>query len=185
MARRAHHSALRRRGRSKVRVPHAGRIPEPGVRSVRRTGGVPNEMVRRSPASARLASGNTMSPLLLFGLQFTLSLAIFALIAMWYIAPALDRLPIHAALVPLFLVHTLRYLPSTAFAPGQVDPKLPMDTMATIANGAVAWIVNVLASLDWLNAGFLAASHQFPTYVLGGNWYIISYYVPVIGVVHL
>jgi hypothetical protein len=149
-----------------------------------------------------------MSPVLLFGLQFTLSLVIFALIATWYITPALDRLPIHAALIPLFLVHTLRYLPSTAFAPGQVDPKLPMDTMATIANGdlasallalvavvflryqwagslAVAWIVNVLASLDWLNAGFLAASHQFPTYSLGGNWYIISYYVPVIGVVHL
>jgi hypothetical protein len=149
-----------------------------------------------------------MSPVLLFGLQFTLSLVIFALIATWYITPALDRLPTHAALIPLFLVHTLRYLPSTAFAPGQVDPKLPMDTMATIANGdlasallalvavvflryqwtgslAVAWIVNVLASVDWLNAGFLAASHQFPTYALGGNWYIISYYVPVIGVVHL
>jgi hypothetical protein len=149
-----------------------------------------------------------MSPFLLFGLQFTLSLVIFALIAMWYITPALDRLPIHAALVPLFLVHTLRYLPSTAFAPGQVDPKLPMDAMATIAYGdlasailalvavvflrfrwagsiAVAWLVNVLASLDWLNAGFVAASRQFPTYALGGNWYIVNYYVPVIGVVHV
>jgi len=149
-----------------------------------------------------------MSPFLLFGLQFTLSLVIFALIAMWYIAPALDRLPIHTALVPLFLVHTLRYLPSTAFAPGQVDPKLPMGAMATIAYGdlasailalvavvflryrwagsiAVAWLVNILASLDWLNGGFVAASNQFPTYALGGNWYIVNYYVPVIGVVHV
>lgn len=149
-----------------------------------------------------------MSPFLLFGVQFTLSLVIFGMVAQWYITPALDRLPIHAALVPLFLVHTLRYLPSTAFAPGQVDPGLPRDTMAAIAYGdlasailaliavlflryrwpgslAVAWLVNVVASLDWLNGAYLAASHRFPTYALGGNWYIVNYYVPVIGVVHV
>ena len=68
-----------------------------------------------------------MSPLSLFGVQFTLSVIIFSLVAKWYITPALNRLPIHSALVPLFLVHGLRYLPSTAFAPGQVDAKIPMD----------------------------------------------------------
>jgi hypothetical protein len=41
-----------------------------------------------------------------------------------------DRTLVHwAALVPLFFVHTLRYLPSSAFAPGQVDPKTPVDAM--------------------------------------------------------
>ena len=35
-----------------------------------------------------------------------------------------DRTLVHwAALVPLFFVHTLRYLPSSAFAPEQVDPR--------------------------------------------------------------
>ena len=79
-----------------------------------------------------------MNPQLLFGVQFTLSLIIFAMVAKWYIAPALSKLPMQAALVPLFLVHALRYLPSSAFAPGQVDPKIPMDAMAGIAYGDLA-----------------------------------------------
>ncbi len=144
----------------------------------------------------------------LLGLQFTCSLVLFAVVARWYITPALDRLPAQAALVPLFLVHALRYLPSTAFAPGQVGAAVPMRAMAEIAYGdlgsailafiaawalyhrwrgavLVAWIVNILASLDWLNAGYVAGSNALATYPMGGNWYIINYYVPVIGVVHV
>jgi hypothetical protein len=34
-------------------------------------------------------------------------------------------------------------------------------------------------------AGFLAASNQLVTYPMGGNWYIINYYVPIIGVIHV
>jgi hypothetical protein len=50
---------------------------------------------------------------------------------------------------------------------------------------AVAWVVNIAASLDWLYASFLAASNQLVTHSLGGNWYIVHYYVPVIGVIHV
>lgn len=149
-----------------------------------------------------------MGPLPLFGVQFTFSLIIFALVAKWYIAPALNRLSIEASLVPLFLVHTLRYLPSSGFAPGQVDPDIPMEAISRIAYGdmasailaliavlflryrwggaiAVAWLVNIITSLDWLYATFLAASNELVTYEMGGNWYIISYYVPVIAVIHV
>jgi hypothetical protein len=45
--------------------------------------------------------------------------------------------------------------------------------------------VNVVTSIDWLCAKFLAASHQLANYPTGGNWYIINYYVPVIGVIHV
>jgi hypothetical protein len=144
----------------------------------------------------------------LSGLQFTLSLIIFSMVAKWYIAPALNKLPQHKALVPLFLVHTLRYLPTTAFAPGQIGPDVPMGAMSKIAYGdlvsailalvailflrygwpgalAVAWVVNIVGSLDWLYASFLAASNQLVTHYLGGNWYIVHYYVPVIGVIHI
>jgi hypothetical protein len=149
-----------------------------------------------------------MSPSALMGVQFTFSLVLFALIAKWYISPALGKLPVSAAMVPLFLAHALRYLPSSAFAPGQVGPTVPMNAMAAIAYGdlgsavlalvaalflryrwsgaiGVAWIVNIVTSVDWLYAGFLAASHQLVTYPMGGNWYIINYYVPVIGVIHV
>ncbi len=149
-----------------------------------------------------------MTPTALTGVQFSFSLLLFALVAKWYISPALRELPASAALVPLFLVHALRYLPSSAFAPGQVDPTVPMNALAAIAYGdlgsavlaliaalflryqwsgaiGVAWTVNIVTSIDWLYAGFLAASSQLVTYPMGGNWYIINYYVPVIGVVHV
>src|SRR5262249_29080485 len=120
----------------------------------------------------------------------------------------LNTLPVRTALVPLFLVHALRYLPSSAFAPGQIDARVPAKAMETIAYGdlasavlaivaalflyygwrgaiAIAWTVNILMSLDWIYAGYIAASNQLVTYPLGGNWYIINYYVPVIGVIHV
>lgn len=149
-----------------------------------------------------------MSPTTLFAVQFTLSTVLCSLVATWYVWPAIRKASVSAALVPLFLVHALRYLPSSAFAPGQVGPTVPMDAMQTIAYGdllsavlaliaaaflwyrwrgaiGVAWIVNVLAALDWLSAGFIAASRELVTYPMGGNWYIINYYVPLIGVVHV
>jgi hypothetical protein len=135
-------------------------------------------------------------------------LVLFALVAKWYISPALRELPASAALAPLFLVHALRYLPSSAFAPGQVDPAVPTSVMAAIVYGdlgsavlalmaavclryrwrraiGVAWIVNIVTSIDWIYAGFLAASSQLVTYPMGANWYIINYYVPMIGVIHV
>jgi hypothetical protein len=149
-----------------------------------------------------------MNPTMLMGVQFTFSVVLFALVAQWYIWPRLRRMPIAAALVPLFLVHALRYLPSSAFAPGQVSAAVPMEAMAAIAYGdlasailallaalflhyewragiGIAWIVNIVTSIDWVYAGFVAASNQLVTYPMGGNWYIINYYVPVIGVIHV
>jgi hypothetical protein len=149
-----------------------------------------------------------VSPQILFALQFTLSLALFSAIAAWYVVPWLKRVPTHTALAPLFLVHALRYLPSSAFAPGQVGANVPMDAMKAIAYGdllsavlaliaagflfyrwpgaiGVAWVVNVVTAADWLYAGYVAASRELVTYPMGGNWYIINYYVPLIGVVHV
>jgi hypothetical protein len=149
-----------------------------------------------------------MSPQALFGLQFTLSLVVFSLVARWYIAPALARLSVEAALVPLFLVHALRYLPASGFAPGQIDPDIPAAVFAHIAYGdlacallalvaaivlryrwplavPIAYLANGLMSLDWLYATFLAASNELVTYDMGGNWYIVAFYVPVLGVVHV
>ncbi len=149
-----------------------------------------------------------MSPIALFALQFSFSLVLSGLVARWYLWPRLKAVPVSVGLTPLFLVHALRYLPSSAFAPGQIDPHVPMDAMAAIAYGdlvsailalvaavflyygwrgaiAVAWAVNAITSFDWLYAGYRAASSQLVTFPLGGNWYIVNYYVPLIGVVHV
>ena len=148
-----------------------------------------------------------MSANALFGLQFSFSLLLSFLVARWYLWPRIKAVPVSVGLPPLFLVHALRYLPSSAFAPGQIDPRAPMDAMAAIAYGdlasavlalaaavwlyyrwrgaiAVAWVVNGITSVDWLYGGYRAASSGLVTFPLGGNWYIASYYVPLIGVVH-
>ncbi|HKA37591.1 MAG TPA: hypothetical protein VKH43_12280 [Thermoanaerobaculia bacterium] len=150
----------------------------------------------------------SMTPTALMGVQMTLSIVLSALVAIWYVSPALNRLPVHSALVPLFLVHALRYLPSSAFAPGQIGPTVPREAMDVIASGdlasailalaaavllyyrvsgsiAAAWAVNIVTSLDWLYAGAVAASNRLATYPMGGNWYIMNYYAPMIGVVHV
>src|SRR5262249_36144149 len=140
--------------------------------------------------------------------QFTFSLILFSLVAVWYVSPALKKLPVQTALAPLFLVHALRYLPTSAFAPGQIGSDVPGKAMATIAYGdlasallalaaavclyyripgaiGIAWIVNAVMAADWLYAGFVAASNRLVTYPLGGNWYILNYYAPLLGVVHV
>src|SRR5215510_16474711 len=98
-----------------------------------------------------------MSPTTLMGVQFTFSLVLVGLVAKWYVWPALNALPTPAALVPLFLVHVLRYLPSSAFAPGQVAPTVPMDAMRTIAYGdllsaALALVAAVFLWYRWIGA---------------------------------
>src|SRR5262249_39791568 len=146
------------------------RLPDPMVRQPRRGA----RLASRPLAHARLREEDMpMSPTTLFAVQFTLSTVLFSLVARWYVSPALDRLPLGSALAPLFLVQALRYLPSSAFAPGQVGASVPMNAMSRIAWGdlgaailalaaalflryrwpgavAVAWVVNVVTSLDWL-----------------------------------
>src|ERR1700737_5623281 len=87
-----------------------------------------------------------MSPTALRGVQFPFSLVLFALVAKWYISPALRERPASTALVPLFLVHALRYLPSSAFAPGQVGPTVPMNAMGAIAYGDLGSAVLALVA---------------------------------------
>ena len=101
----------------------------------------------------------------LLGLQFTFSFVLFALVAKWYITPALDKLPPQAALVPLFLVHALRYLPSSAFAPGQVGAAVPMNAMAEIAYGD---LVSAVLSLLLVGIGMLLLDWPLALVVLGG-----------------
>jgi len=59
-----------------------------------------------------------MEPIVLFGIQFTFCLVAYAVIAWWYVAPRLSRLPRELALVPLVWVHAFRMVGGTILAPG-------------------------------------------------------------------
>ena len=57
-----------------------------------------------------------MEPVVIFGIQFTLSLAAYALIAVWYVLPRLSGLSREVALVPLLWIHAFRIVGGTILA---------------------------------------------------------------------
>jgi hypothetical protein len=144
-----------------------------------------------------------MEPTVLFGIQFTLSLAAYALIGFWYLAPRLSRLPRETALVPLLWVHAFRIVGGTILAPGAVDAGVPMDfrmmvgygdlatavlaLLALVAlrarfSGAIAlvWLCVVVGMLDTVNAIIQSTRDSVFSYALGVNWVIVSMYVPAL-----
>jgi hypothetical protein len=149
-----------------------------------------------------------MEPIVLFGIQFTLSLAAYALIAFWYVVPRLSRLTRDAALVPLLWIHAFRVVGGTILAPGAVDAGVPMEfrtmvgygdlataflaLLALIAlrarfSGAIAlvWLCVVVGMLDTVNAIIQSMRGNVFSYALGVNWVIVAVYVPALLVTSL
>ena len=144
-----------------------------------------------------------MEPIALFGIQFTLSLVAYALIAFWYVAPRLSGLRREVALVPLLWVHAFRIVGGTILAPGAVDAGVPTEfrvmigygDLATAAlallalialrarlSGAIAlvWLCVVVGMLDTVNAIVQSMRDSVFTYPLGVNWVIVAIYVPAL-----
>jgi hypothetical protein len=144
-----------------------------------------------------------MAPIVLFGIQFTLSLAAYGLIAYWYVTPHLSRLPQEKALAILLWVHAFRIVGGTILAPGAVDAGVPLEfrlmigygdlataflaLLALIAlrtrfSGAIAlvWICIIVGMLDTVNAIIQSLRDSVFTYALGMNWVIVSMYVPAL-----
>ena len=144
-----------------------------------------------------------MDPIVLFGIQFTLSLAAYGLIAFWYVLPRLSRLPREVALVPLLWIHAFRIVGGTILAPGAVDPGVPMDFRVMIGYGdlatavlalvalialgarfraaiALVWLCVIVGMLDTVNAIIQSIRDSVFAYPLGVNWVIVSMYVPAL-----
>ena len=144
-----------------------------------------------------------MAPILLFGIQFTLSLVAYGLIAFWYVVPRLSRLPREAALAPLLWVHAFRIVGGTILAPGSVDAGVPMAFRVMIGYGdmataflallalialrarfsgaiAIVWLCIVVGMLDTINAIIQSMRDNVFTYALGFNWMIVAVYVPAL-----
>src|SRR5215472_7500656 len=134
-----------------------------------------------------------MEPFILFGLQFTLSLVAYTLIAFWYVVPRLSRVPRELALVPLLWVHAFRIVGGTILAPGAVDAGVPMEFRLMIGYGdlataflaltalialrarfrgavALVWLCIIVGMLDTVNAIIQSVRDSVFTYALGVNW---------------
>jgi hypothetical protein len=144
-----------------------------------------------------------MEPIALFGIQFTLSLLAYSLIAFWYVAPRLSRLPREMALVPLLWVHAFRTIGGTILAPGAVASGVPTEFRTMIGYGdlitaflallalsalrtrlptaiAFVWLCVIVGMLDTLNAIVQSVRFSVFTYALGVNWVIVTIYVPAL-----
>jgi hypothetical protein len=144
-----------------------------------------------------------MEPIVLFGVQFTFSLVAYALIAWWYGAPRLARLPREVALVPLVWIHAFRIVGGTILAPGAVDSAVPSDFRTMIGLGdmvtaavallalialryrvqgaiALVWICLTVGLLDTVNAIVQSMRYSVFTHGLGVNWVIVTSYVPAL-----
>ena len=144
-----------------------------------------------------------MAPIVLFSIQFTLSLAAYALIGFWYVAPRLSKLPRETALQPLLWLHAFRIVGGTILAPGSVGAGVPMDFQIMIGYGdlitaflallalvalrtrqawaiALVWLVLIVGMLDTVNAIIESTRYGVFTHALGVNWVIVTIYVPAL-----
>ncbi len=142
----------------------------------------------------------------IFGLQFLLSLIVYALIAKWYVAPWLAGKPVEQALVPLIFPHAFRHMGLLFLVPGVVAEPLPPEfadpaAYGDLASGLLAilalialrggwkaalslvWLFNVVGTVDLLYAvfgGFSVSAQEN----MGAAWYIPTFIVPALLVTH-
>jgi hypothetical protein len=144
-----------------------------------------------------------MTPFWVLNIQSTLSLILFILIGRWYVGPRLSSRSRDQAVLPLLWIHAFRYAPLTLLAPGQADPRIPADVVGTVAYGdfmaalfallaivavqlrlrmatALVWLFSIVSIADLVYGTSRAAGAEMYTYYMGGSWYIVNFYLPML-----
>jgi hypothetical protein len=142
-------------------------------------------------------------PIVLFGVQFTVALVAYALLARWYAWPRLSRLPVAMALIPLLWIHVFRIVGGSILAPASVGPGVPTEFRTMVGYGdmltgvialiavialykgaragiALAWICVTVGMVDTVNAIIQSMRFNVFDYPLGVNWVIVTAYVPAL-----
>ena len=145
-----------------------------------------------------------MDTLAIFGLQLSLSLVVYTLMAKWYVGPWLAEKPIHLALIALVFPHAFRHIGLAFLVPGLVAQPLPSSFAFPAAYGdfvsgllallslvalrggwglalPLVWLFNIVGTVDLLNA--LRQADAVPH--LGTTWYIPTFLVPLLLVTHV
>jgi hypothetical protein len=142
-------------------------------------------------------------PIVIFSIQFTMSLVLYALVAIWYVGPRLSKLPRSEALQPLLLVHAFRIVGGSILAPGSAGPGVPTDFQTMVGFGdlltafvaivaliairyrvpgaiALVWLLLIVGTADTINAIIQSTRYDVFTHALGFNWVIVTLYVPAL-----
>ena len=144
-----------------------------------------------------------MDTQLIFGLQFVLSLVVWAVIAKLLLVPWLQNKTPNEALLWLTLPHVFRHVGMVFLVPGIVAQPLPGGFALAAAYGdlltgvlalaalialragwtaavGLVWVFNVVGTVDLLNA----LRHLDVAPYLGAAWYIPTFLVPLLLVTH-
>lgn len=144
----------------------------------------------------------------IFWLQLIASLVVFGIVAVWYVWPALARLPRNSALIPLLFVHVPRYVGMTLLVAGMVDPTLPREFCSSAAYGdlleaalalasifalrgdwriaiPLVWVTNTWGFVDLLNGVRGVLQLNVPRFQLDTLWYVYTFYAPLVVISHL
>jgi hypothetical protein len=146
-----------------------------------------------------------MPPRALFGISVVLSFVAWGVVAGRYIWPVLRSQPRTNALRPLLLLHAFRFVGLVFLIPGVVSPDLPTAfarpaaygdlTTAILALLAVvalrsrlgillAWVVNILGSVDLLNAFYQGNRIGLVPGQQGAAYFIPTLLVPLLLITH-
>jgi hypothetical protein len=144
----------------------------------------------------------------IFWLQLFLSCVVSALVTKWYLWPALTKLSLNSALIPLVFVHVFRYVGMYLLVTGAVDPKLPREALSAAAYGdlaaaalalasivalrgkwrfaiALVWVFSTWGFVDLLNTLRGVIQTSLPNFNLGAAYFIYTFYAPMVVVAHL
>lgn len=145
-----------------------------------------------------------METLEIFGVQFVLSVIVFALIAKWYAAPWLAHKSKQVALGLLILPHAFRHIGLTFLTPADVKEGIPSTFATAAAYGdfasgilailalialrrnwpvamALVWVFSLAGLADLLNA--LRQAEAVPYFA--AVWYIPTFLVPLLLITHV
>lgn len=143
----------------------------------------------------------------IFGLQFLLSLIVYAAIFRWYVSPWLASMPLRRALVLLLIPHLMRHLGMTFLVTTVVSGEAPRSFVSQVAYGdllamvlawvsvlalraqfefarGIVWLFNVVGLLDLVNAFYQGIRLDVFRYQVGAAWYIPTFAVPLLFVTH-
>lgn len=133
-----------------------------------------------------------------------LSLVAFAMIAVWYLAPALNRKPLTVALTTLLWFHAFRYVALQIFSAAAVGGlNATSGTLQTIAFGdlitavlalisiaalrrgpgvarVLVWATAIIGTADLVSATVAGISGHLIDTASNWSWFILAVYVPIL-----
>lgn len=140
----------------------------------------------------------------IFGLQFVLSLFVFAFAARWFVNPWLREQALGVALSVLLLPHAFRHIGLSFLVPSLNADALPNFFATTAAYGDLisallailallvlqinvraalpfVWVFNIVGTVDLINALRQAEAVS----AFGATWFIPTFIVPLLLVTHV